>query len=100
VGIGRGPTNLGVGSGAEAPRDLSADIEFHVGVGHEEGLGIGVESDELHTADSRFDHAVHGIDAAPADSDDFDNGQIAGWLDGTSCIHEHSSDRGATRKVK
>ena len=32
--------------------------------------------DELDAAETRLDHAVHGIDTAPANADDLDDGQV------------------------
>ena len=68
--------HLGVGAGAEAARQLAADVELDVGVGHEQGLGVGVDGDELDTLEADLDHAVHGVDAAAADADDLDDRQV------------------------
>ena len=68
--------HLGVGAGAESARELTADVELHVGVAHEEGLRVGVDGDELHALESDLDHPVHGVDAASADADDLDHCQV------------------------
>lgn len=61
--------HLGVGAGAEATGQLLADVDGLVGIGHEKGLAVGVHGDELHTAHAGFHHAVHGVRAAAADTD-------------------------------
>ena len=38
----------------------------------EEGLGIRIDSDELHALHAEGDHAVDGVAAAAAHTDDFD----------------------------
>jgi len=68
--------DLGVGAGAEAAGQLAADVELHVRVGHEQGLGVGVDGDELDTLEADLDHAVHGVDAATTDADDLDDRQV------------------------
>src|SRR5581483_6410133 len=64
--------DLGIGPGTEASRELAADVELHVGVAHQEGLGVGVDGDELHALEARVDHAVDRVDTAPADADHLD----------------------------
>ena len=51
---------------------LVHDVELDVSVGHEQRLGVGVHGDELHATQIGLDHAVDGIDAAAADTDDLD----------------------------
>ena len=68
--------DLRIRAGAEAPRQLTADIEFHVGVAHEQGLRIGVHRDELDPLEPDLDHSVHGVHAAAADADNLDHCQI------------------------
>ena len=68
--VRRGPANFRVGAGAEATGRLRADLELHVRVGHQERLGVGVDSDELAAGQSGVDHAVDGVRAAAADADD------------------------------
>src|SRR3954447_25385440 len=68
--------DLGVGAGAEAPGELPADVELDVGVAHEQGLGVGVDRDELHTLEPDLDHPVDGVDTATADADDLDDRQV------------------------
>src|SRR5690606_10133522 len=68
--------DLGVGPGAEAPGEFAADVEFAVGVAHQQCLRIGVDRDELDAFESRLDHPVDSIDAAASDSNDFDDGEV------------------------
>ena len=68
--------DLGVRTGTETAGQLTTDVELDVGVGHQEGLGVGVDRDELDALEADLDHAVDGVDATAADADDLDNGQI------------------------
>ena len=68
--------HLGVGAGAEAAGELAADVELDVGVAHEEGLGVGVDRDELDALESDLDHPVDGVDPAATDTHDLDDGQV------------------------
>jgi hypothetical protein len=66
------PTS-GSRAGAEPAGQLAADVELDVGVAHQQGLGVGVDGDELHALEPDLDHPVDRIDAATADADDFDH---------------------------
>ena len=68
--------DLGVGASAKALGDVGADVHLDVGVGDGERLGIGVDGDELDAADALLDHAVDGVGAAAADTDDLDDGEV------------------------
>ena len=68
--------DLGVGAGAEAAGELAADVELDVGVAHQEGLGVGVDRDELDALEADLDHPVDGVDAATADAHDLDDRQV------------------------
>ena len=76
VRFGGRAADLGVAAGAEAPREVAADVELDVGVAHQQRLGVGVDGDELDALQAGVDHAVHGVDAAAADADDLDDGKI------------------------
>ena len=65
---------------------VTADIELHVGVAHEQRLRVSVDRDELDALEPLFDHAIDGVDAATADSDDLDNRQIV-----LRCCHEEGT---------
>src|SRR6185312_4400827 len=65
-----------VRAGAEAARDLTADVELDVGVAHQQRLRVGVDRDELHAAQAELDHAVHRVDPAAADADDLDHRKV------------------------
>ena len=62
--------------GGEPAGELAADIELHVGVAHEQRLGIRVDGYELDTAKAELDHAVDCVDAAAAYADDLDHGEV------------------------
>ena len=68
--------HAGIGARAEAPRELPPDVELDVGVAHEERLRVGVDGDELDAPQPQLDHAVDGVDAASADADDLDDGEV------------------------
>ena len=76
VVLGRLLADLGVGAGAETAGQLAAHVELDVGVAHEQRLRVGVDGDELDTLEADLDHAVDRVDAAAADADDLDDGQV------------------------
>ena len=45
--LGGLPPDLRLGTGAESPGELAADVELDVGVAHQQGLGVGVHRNEL-----------------------------------------------------
>jgi hypothetical protein len=58
---------------APNPRVVSRpDLDLDIGQIAFEHLEIGVDGDELHTAQAGLDHAVDGIAAGAADADDLD----------------------------
>ena len=60
--------------------EVPADVELDVGIAREEGLGIGVDGEELDSLEPRLDHAVHGIATATAYPHDLDHGEVVlGW---------------------
>src|SRR6185437_14627 len=63
-----------------------ADVELDVRVAHQQGLRVGINRDELDALESLFDHAIDGVNAAPADSDDLDDRQIV-----LRCCHEEGT---------
>ena len=72
-----GEPDARVGAGAEAARRLRADVDLHVGLGHEERLRVRVHRDELDAGDAGLDHPRHRVRAAAADADDLDHGEVA-----------------------
>ena len=56
--------------------EFAADVELDVGVAHQQRLGVGVDGDELDTLEALLDHPVDGVDAAAADADDLDDGEV------------------------
>ena len=76
VVLGGLAAHLGVGAGAEAAGELAADVELDVGVAHQQRLRVGVDRDELDALETDLDHAVDGVDAAAADADDLDDGEV------------------------
>ena len=67
---------LRVGAGAETSREFPSDVELDVGVAHQERLGVCVDGDELDSTQAKFDHPVHGVDAATADAHNFDDCEV------------------------
>jgi hypothetical protein len=76
VVLGRLPAHVGLRAGAEAARQLAADVELDVGVAHQQRLRIGVDRDELDALEAHLDHAVDGVDAATSDADHLDDGEV------------------------
>ena len=76
VVLGGLAADVGFGAGAEATGELAADVELDVGVAHEQRLRVGVDGDELDALEADLDHPVDGVDAAAADADDLDDGQV------------------------
>src|SRR5205814_3146493 len=75
--VRRAVTGLGVRAGAEAARELGADLELDVGVAHLQRLGVRVHRDELDALEAGVDHPVDGVGSAPPDADDLDDRQVA-----------------------
>ena len=65
-----------LGAGAEAARELGADVDLHLRVAHQQRLRVGVDRDELDAAQTCVDHAVDGVRAAAADADDLDHCEV------------------------
>src|SRR5690606_35878654 len=68
--------HLGCGTRTQATGQFPADVELDVRVGHQQCLGVGVHRDELDTLEADLDHAVHGVYAAAADTDDLDHREV------------------------
>jgi hypothetical protein len=71
------PTYLGVCPRTKTASHVASYVQFHVCVTHQQRLGIGVQCDELDTADTGLDHPVDGVDPAAPNAYDFDDGQIS-----------------------
>ena len=74
--VGRAASDVGVGAGAEALRELAADVDLDRRVARAERLDVGVDGDELDLADAGVDHPVDGVEAGAADAHDLDHGEI------------------------
>ena len=76
VVLGGLAADVGIGTRAEAPGHLPTDVELDVGIGHQQGLRIGVDRDELDPTQADLDHPVDGVHTTAADADDLDDGQV------------------------
>ena len=76
VVVGGLAADLGVGARAESAGELTADVELDVGVAHQQGLGVGVDGDELDALEADLDHPVDGVDSTSTDTHDLDDGQV------------------------
>ncbi len=74
--VGGLAADLGVRAGAQAARQVGADVDLDVRVGDGQRLGIGVDGDELDAADALLDHAVDGVGSATANTDNLDDGKV------------------------
>ena len=86
--------DLGVGAGAESAGELAPDVELDVGVAHQQRLRVGVDGDELDALETDLDHPVDGVDAAAADADDLDDGEVV-----LRCCHVGASSLSAAWSV-
>ena len=64
--------DLGIATRAKATSQLTANVEFDIGVAHQERLCIGVDRDEFDALQASIDHSVDSVDAAAANSDHLD----------------------------
>jgi hypothetical protein len=85
VVLGRPGPDIGVGSRTEASGQFATDIELDVGIAHQQRLRVGVDRDELHTAQPDLDHPVDRVDTAAADPDDLDHCQVV-----LGCCHDRA----------
>ena len=59
--LGGAGADLGVAAGAEPSGQLAPDVQLDIGVAQQQGLGVGVDRDELDAAQADVDHAVDGV---------------------------------------
>ena len=76
VVLGRLATDVRIGARTQTTREVATDVELHVRIRHQQRLRVGVDRDELHTAQPGIDHAVDGVDTATPDADDLDDRQV------------------------
>ena len=55
---------------------LVTNVDGLVGIGHEQGLAVGVHRDELDSLNASFDHAVNRVGATTANAYNLDNCQV------------------------
>ncbi len=66
--FGGGSSDLGLGAGAEAFRDLQAHLDDAFRLGTRQGLGVGIGHDEIDPDETGHDHVVDCIAARAADA--------------------------------
>ena len=71
-----GTSDLGIAACTKPTCEFAADVEFHIGVTHQQRLGVGVHCDEFDAFQPGVDHAVDRIHATATDTDDFDHCEI------------------------
>jgi len=71
--LGSFTTDFWVATCTKPARQFTTDVDFVTGVAHDEGLGIGVDGDEINPTQSGVDHAVDGVDSATTDTDHLDH---------------------------
>ena len=76
--LGRPAADLGLRAGAEALRQLAADVELDGRIRELELLQVGVDGDELDRRDPGVDHPVDRVQARAADPDDADHREVGG----------------------
>src|ERR671913_449229 len=66
---------LATTAGAQPFGELVTDADVDGSLAAHQGLGVGVDRDELDTVDAGVDHPVDGIAARATNTDDFDMGK-------------------------
>ena len=84
--LGGGPADLGIGPGSQPLREITTDVELHLGVRELQLLHVGVDRDELHLIDAGVDHPVHGVESGAADADDLDLREVRAELTRTRVV--------------
>src|SRR4051794_30869946 len=87
VALGRLATDVGIAARAQAPGELTADVELHVRVAHQQRLRVGVDGDELHALEAGVDHAVDGVHATTTDADHLDHREVVLRVTGHGWVH-------------
>ena len=85
--------DLGVAAGAEAARELLAELQLHRREVRAQRLRVGVGGDELDAGQAGRDHRVDRVAAAAADADHLDPGP----LDGLHQLAHHHTTSPAPR---
>ena len=73
--LGRALADLGPTTGAEPLGQLVADADGDRRLAAHQGLGVGVDRDELDAVDTGVDHPVDGVAAGATDADHLDVGE-------------------------
>src|SRR5262249_3113373 len=86
----------------EPAGELPADVQLHVGVAHQQRLGVGVDRDELDALQPDLDHPVDRVDPAAANADDLDDREVVvrwchGWLSLSVDAYGGAGNRGRRR---
>ena len=76
--LGGSAANLGVRACAQPTGGFSTNVELGVGIGKQQRLRVSVDGDEFDALQPLLNHSVHSVDAAPADTDDADHGEVVG----------------------
>ena len=71
-----GAAHFGIAACTEAAREFAPNVEFDIGIAHQQCLRICVDSNELNALEACIDHAVDGVDATSAHTDDLDHCEI------------------------
>ena len=69
-----------ISAGAQAVGELYAKLDLDGRAAHLQRLQVGVGGHELHAFDVSINHAIDGIAAAAADTDNFDLGVVADFF--------------------
>ena len=74
--LSRLPTYLRVGASPQATGRFAADVKLDVRVSEHKRLRVGVHGDELDSLEAIFNHAIDSVDAAAANANHFDDGEV------------------------
>ena len=88
--------DLGIGARAQSVGQLHSELNLGGGARHPQRLQVGVGDDEFDVFHARVNHAIDGVVAAAADTDDLDASVVAGFFveaDAESVVFSHTSPR-------
>jgi len=85
--LGRGAeAGLRVRAGAEAVRQVAADVDLDVRLGCLQRLGVGVGRDELDAAQADIDHAADRVGPGATHADDLDDREVVTAVHGNESL--------------
>ena len=69
-------TDIWIATSTQSSGEFAADIEFDIGIAHQQRLSVGVHRNEFDASETGVDHAVDCIDATAANTNHLDHCEI------------------------